>query len=203
VEHKQSEIETLDSRRMRYLELYLIGVGIFLVLSVTRYFFRLGNLNARPIGIAVLVGLILSLGLIGFSTIQTAAFRRKIKGDRIFRRYRGHSFLCGRVVLISSQRSGACGADLDHRWRRRLPCDVLCSVSIIMTEKKLDNKMKIFRAMNDWTQEELALRVGVTRKTINTVENGRFVPSALLALKIAKVFGVPVEEVFQLPDDVV
>jgi putative transcriptional regulator len=72
-----------------------------------------------------------------------------------------------------------------------------------MTEKKLDNKMKIFRAMNDWTQEELALRVGVTRKTINTVENGRFVPSALLALKIAKVFGVPVEEVFQLPDDVV
>jgi hypothetical protein len=77
----QSEIETLDSRRMRYLELYLIGVGIFLVLSVTRYFFRLGNLNARPIGIAVLVGLILSLGLIGFSTIQTAAFRRKIKGD--------------------------------------------------------------------------------------------------------------------------
>jgi putative transcriptional regulator len=70
-----------------------------------------------------------------------------------------------------------------------------------MTEKKLDNKMKVFRAMNDWTQEELALRVGVTRKTINTVENGRFVPSAVLALKIAKVFGVSVEEVFQLPDD--
>jgi putative transcriptional regulator len=70
-----------------------------------------------------------------------------------------------------------------------------------MTEKKLDNKIKVFRAMRDWTQEELALRVGVTRKTINTVENGKFVPSALLALKIAKAFEVPVEEVFQLPDD--
>jgi putative transcriptional regulator len=70
-----------------------------------------------------------------------------------------------------------------------------------MTEKKLDNKIKVFRAMRDWTQEELALRVGVTRKTINTVENGKFVPSALLALKIAKAFEVPVEEVFQLPGD--
>jgi hypothetical protein len=81
VERKQSEIETLDSRRMRYLELYLIGVSVFLVLSITRYFFRFGNLNARPIGIAVLAGLILSLGLMGFSTIQTAAFRREIKDD--------------------------------------------------------------------------------------------------------------------------
>jgi hypothetical protein len=81
MEYKQSEIEILDSKRMRSLELYIIGVGVFLVLSVTRYFFRLGHLNARPIGIAVLAGLILSLGLIGLSTIQMAAFRKRIKDE--------------------------------------------------------------------------------------------------------------------------
>jgi putative transcriptional regulator len=70
-----------------------------------------------------------------------------------------------------------------------------------MTKKKLKNQIKVHRAMNDWTQEELAQRVSVTRKTINTVENGKFIPSAYLALKIAKVFGVTVEEVFQLDKD--
>jgi putative transcriptional regulator len=70
-----------------------------------------------------------------------------------------------------------------------------------MTNNKILNKIKIYRAMNDWTQEELSKRVGVTRKTINTVENGKFVPSAYLALRIAQAFGVPVEDVFQIPSD--
>ena len=70
-----------------------------------------------------------------------------------------------------------------------------------MTDKRLINKIKVFRAMENWTQEELAMRVGVTRKTINTVENGKFVPSAYLALRIAQAFGVPVEDVFQIPND--
>jgi putative transcriptional regulator len=70
-----------------------------------------------------------------------------------------------------------------------------------MTKKTLKNQIKVYRAMNNWTQEELASRVGVTRKTINTVENGRFIPSAYLAIKIARVFGVTVEDVFQLDDD--
>ncbi len=70
-----------------------------------------------------------------------------------------------------------------------------------MTEKSLKNKIKVYRAMNDWTQEELARRVNVTRKTINTVENRKFIPSAYLALKIAKAFGVSVEEVFQIDDE--
>lgn len=70
-----------------------------------------------------------------------------------------------------------------------------------MTKKKLKNQIKVHRAMNDWTQEELAQRVNVTRKTINTVENGKFIPSAYLALKIAKAFGVTVEEVFQLDEE--
>lgn len=71
-----------------------------------------------------------------------------------------------------------------------------------MTEKSLKNKIKVYRAMNDWTQEELARRVNVTRKTINTVENRKFIPSAYLALKIAKVFGVSVEDVFQIDDEI-
>lgn len=71
-----------------------------------------------------------------------------------------------------------------------------------MTANPLKNKMKVYRAMNDWTQEELARRVNVTRKTINTVENGKFVPSAYLALKIARAFGTSVEEIFQIDDGI-
>lgn len=70
-----------------------------------------------------------------------------------------------------------------------------------MTEKSLKNKIKVYRAMNDWTQEELARRVNVTRKTINTIENRKFIPSTYLALKIARAFGVTVEEVFQIDED--
>jgi putative transcriptional regulator len=70
-----------------------------------------------------------------------------------------------------------------------------------MSTKPLNNQIRVFRAMKGWTQEELAHHVGVTRKTINTVENGKFVPSAYLALKIAKAFEVSVEEVFQLAEE--
>lgn len=69
-----------------------------------------------------------------------------------------------------------------------------------MTKKPLKNQIKVFRAKKDWTQEELAHRVGVTRKTINTVENGKFIPSAYLALKIAQAFEAPFEDVFQIED---
>lgn len=69
-----------------------------------------------------------------------------------------------------------------------------------MSGKGLSNKIKVYRAMNDFTQEDLARMVGVTRKTINTIENGRFIPSAYLALKISNAFGVAFEEVFQLDD---
>jgi putative transcriptional regulator len=69
-----------------------------------------------------------------------------------------------------------------------------------MTKNPLKNKIKVYRAMNDWTQEELARRVGVTRKTINTIENRKFIPSAYLAMKIARAFGAAVEDVFQIDD---
>ena len=78
---KSSEIEILDAKRMRTLELYLIGVGVFVVLSVVRFFFRLGELNTQPKGIAVLVGLIVSLTLITWSTIRSANLKRAIKDD--------------------------------------------------------------------------------------------------------------------------
>lgn len=69
-----------------------------------------------------------------------------------------------------------------------------------MSQSGLENAMKALRAEAGLTQAELAAQVGVTRKTINTVENGVFTPSALLALKIARALGQPVEQVFWLTD---
>ena len=70
-----------------------------------------------------------------------------------------------------------------------------------MEERYINNTIKVQRAKNDLTQEDLAQLVGVTRKTINTIEKGRYVPSTFLALKLAQVFKVPVEEIFQLGED--
>ncbi len=70
-----------------------------------------------------------------------------------------------------------------------------------MEEKLLSNSLKVQRAKKDLTQEQLAQKVGVTRKTINTVENGKYVPSTYLALKLARVLDVPVEELFQILED--
>lgn len=65
---------------------------------------------------------------------------------------------------------------------------------------RLENRLKELRARLDFTQEELAQRVGVTRQTIIAIEGKRYNPSALLALKIAQVFDLPLEEVFWLKD---
>ena len=64
--------------------------------------------------------------------------------------------------------------------------------------ERLVNTLRVERARHALTQEQLAEKVGVTRKTINTVERGVFVPSTVLALKLARALGVPVEELFQL-----
>ena len=68
-----------------------------------------------------------------------------------------------------------------------------------MTDR-LHNRLLAARGEMGWTQAELAERVGVSRKTINTVENGVFIPSTILALKLAQAFGVPVEALFSLPE---
>jgi putative transcriptional regulator len=65
---------------------------------------------------------------------------------------------------------------------------------------RLGNRLHELRGERGLTQAALAELVGVSRKTINTVENGVFVPSALLALKLARALGRPVEKVFFLED---
>ena len=63
---------------------------------------------------------------------------------------------------------------------------------------RLGNRIKEKRAELGLTQADLAERCGVTRKTVNTVENLVFTPSALLALKLAAALGLPVEQLFWL-----
>jgi putative transcriptional regulator len=64
--------------------------------------------------------------------------------------------------------------------------------------ERLFNRLLDLRSERDLTQAALAEMVGVSRKTINTVENGIFIPSTLLALKLARALGRPVEEIFSL-----
>jgi len=66
--------------------------------------------------------------------------------------------------------------------------------------ERLGNGIKERRTELGLTQAQLAEAVGVTRKTVNTVENGVFVPSALLALKLARALNVPVERLFRIED---
>ena len=65
---------------------------------------------------------------------------------------------------------------------------------------RLENRLREERARRKLTQAQLAALVGVSRKTINTVENGVFVPSAVLALRLARALGTTVESLFQLVD---
>lgn len=67
-----------------------------------------------------------------------------------------------------------------------------------MAERRLVTHLKAVRTQAGLTQAELAVRVEVSRKTINTVENGVFIPSTLLALKLAEALGTKVEALFEL-----
>lgn len=63
------------------------------------------------------------------------------------------------------------------------------------------NRIRELRAeAGDMTQQTLATHIGVTRQTVNAIELGKYVPSAALAMKIARVFGKKVEEVFELEE---
>lgn len=62
----------------------------------------------------------------------------------------------------------------------------------------MKNNIKVERAIKNLTQEELANKVSVSRQTINAMEANKYVPSTVLALKIARVFEKPVETIFQL-----
>jgi putative transcriptional regulator len=63
-------------------------------------------------------------------------------------------------------------------------------------QRNFNNNLKVLRAKRDITQAELAYALGVTRKTVNTIERGKFIPSTLLAIKMAKYFNVSVEDIF-------
>ena len=64
----------------------------------------------------------------------------------------------------------------------------------------MKNTIKIERAFKNITQEDLAKKIGVSRQTINAMEAGKYVPSTVLALKIAKYFDKKVEDIFELED---
>lgn len=64
----------------------------------------------------------------------------------------------------------------------------------------MKNRIRIERAVIDITQEALARKVNVSRQTINAIESGKYVPSAVLALKIANTFGKTVDDIFSLEE---
>ena len=65
----------------------------------------------------------------------------------------------------------------------------------------MKNRIRVARAERRITQQQLADAVGVSRQTVNAIESGRFIPSTILALKVARVFDQPVENIFTLEDD--
>jgi len=65
----------------------------------------------------------------------------------------------------------------------------------------MKNNIKVERAINNLTQEDLANKVSVSRQTINAMEANKYVPSTVLALKIAKFFNKSVEELFVLEEE--
>jgi putative transcriptional regulator len=61
----------------------------------------------------------------------------------------------------------------------------------------MKNRLKVLRAENDFTQADLAIKLEVSRQTINAIEKGKYDPSLPLAFKISKLFELPIEEIFQ------
>jgi putative transcriptional regulator len=60
----------------------------------------------------------------------------------------------------------------------------------------MNNRLKVLRAERDWSQQDLAERLGVSRQSVNAIEKGRYDPSLPLAFRIADVFGLTIEEIF-------
>jgi len=61
----------------------------------------------------------------------------------------------------------------------------------------MKNRLRVLRAEREWSQAELAARLRVSRQTVNAVETGKYDPSLPLAFEIARVFGKPIEEIFE------
>lgn len=65
----------------------------------------------------------------------------------------------------------------------------------------MNNRLKVLRAERNWTQAELARELEVSRQTVNAIETGKFDPSLPLAFKLARLFGQPIEEIFNYPQE--
>ena len=65
----------------------------------------------------------------------------------------------------------------------------------------MKNTVRIERAILDITQQQLADAIGVSRNTINSIESGKYIPSTVLALKIARYFGKPTDSIFSLDEE--
>ncbi len=65
----------------------------------------------------------------------------------------------------------------------------------------MKNTLKVERAIINLTQGDLAIKIGVSRQTINSIESNRYVPSTLLSLKLSEVFSKPVNDFFRLEED--
>ena len=61
----------------------------------------------------------------------------------------------------------------------------------------MKNRLKVLRAERDWSQAELAQRLEVSRQSVNAIETGKFDPSLPLAFRLARLFGLPIEAIFQ------
>jgi DMSO reductase anchor subunit len=131
-----TDIEFLDQQRMKFLKWYLIGFAIFLLLMLTRHFFRLEGLNSQPIGNVVLIGLIVALLVQVVSVIRSALLERQIHQDP-----RLEAALNNELVKALTTQSwiaayiGACGMTLFFAitWSIYPICDpvTICLSSII------------------------------------------------------------------------
>ena len=63
----------------------------------------------------------------------------------------------------------------------------------------MNNSLKVLRAMRDWSQQDLADRLDVSRQSVNAIETGKYDPSLPLAFRIAELFAMPIEQIFTSP----
>jgi len=68
---------------------------------------------------------------------------------------------------------------------------------VVAGGQAVKNRLKVLRAERDWSQAELALRLDVSRQSINAIETGKYDPSLPLAFRIARLFGMSIEAIFQ------
>ena len=65
----------------------------------------------------------------------------------------------------------------------------------------MKNQLKVLRAVRDWSQQDLADRLGVSRQSVNAIETGKYDPSLPLAFKIAETFAMAIEQIFERGQD--